>query len=462
MSSEAAESWNLRDLVAEAERRGLALRIEELRKACREGVIEAAKRRGAWVVEVAEAARFLARQSLSSAAKSSPTAAISRNSEPFSVALASQSAPAFSGTCDTAKQLAFRAQTGAVARFAIERGDGFGEEESLDISVDVVDFDIAFEPCDEELEFTLDWSGFDEAAESVSDHFETELAAALGAVEALRQEAEVWTSQQGEERKAPAAVERRALKRRSLFRTVSQESPRDCDLAMKMRAFDRRRREVAAENAADSDLAERSFEALMHLAEEAGHCASAHARAEEEKLEGELEPDTVGPEGISEESKVAKGRVLAFRPEVDEEPPFEEEPDTTSSRVIEERDEEGRLLSRLEVVESPQVWGADEDEDFIAEGAYVAYHADGSEAARGFYVAGALEGSWRQWHPGGTPAVTGQHRRGRPEGDWVFFHANGVKAREGAFEGGAPVGIWRSWDRRGRLLAETGELAATP
>lgn len=122
------------------------------------------------------------------------------------------------------------------------------------------------------------------------------------------------------------------------------------------------------------------------------------------------------------------------------------------ARIVEDRDEEGRLLSRLEVVPCPD--SEPEQEGFQPDGAYVAYHPDGSESARGFYVEGRLEGSWRQWHQGGAPAVTGQHRHGFPEGEWVFFHPNGTKAREGRFEEGVPVGTWRYWDREGRLVSE--------
>ncbi|MEZ6196999.1 MAG: hypothetical protein R3F20_14930 [Planctomycetota bacterium] len=493
-AEEMVADWSLKDLHAALADRPAAPTLDELRLACRDGSLEGHKVRGAWRVPDAAARAFLAMASLTpEVAPEEPAASIAKGEAlPLLDALG-------------------REARNAAARGAIHRLMGAMRGESAPTTAsgsEGVDFAVPFEPFHEEIDVSDLGFDFDletelevaiEGATSapILDARDADRAfEALAALRTLRDDLAL-TAHAGADAPAPPAVERRALLRRSLFRRSEVGATRVADLPGRLSAWTRARR-AEGEGEGEADVAAATFELLTQIAEGAAErgreavgpepCRETLEAIRSEILDGAVDPvGTAVVEEIVEpsvEAETASAPEIETPVRVDEDEtlvavedvkaPNEVEPvieveaaiesestlddeveilDPNAPRVIDELDEEGRLVARITVAP-----GA-EGEEMIPEGPYSSFHLDGSLAASGHYVAGRLEGGWRQWHENGEVAVIGSHREGRAQGRWVFRHRNGQKAREGHFDAGQPVGLWRSWDSRGRLLSET-EMAA--
>lgn len=63
---------------------------------------------------------------------------------------------------------------------------------------------------------------------------------------------------------------------------------------------------------------------------------------------------------------------------------------------------------------------------------------------------GAKDGAYRAWHTNGSPMAVGQFRRALPSGQWAFWYPNGQKMAEGRFAMGVRRGRWSFWDPAGK------------
>lgn len=89
------------------------------------------------------------------------------------------------------------------------------------------------------------------------------------------------------------------------------------------------------------------------------------------------------------------------------------------------------------------------------DGAYTAWHEDGTRFREGGYRQGQRDGAWREWAPDG--GLLGAAFLIAGNGHWVDRHDNGTPAAEGELVAGVEEGTWRYWSISGALL-ETVEV----
>lgn len=104
-------------------------------------------------------------------------------------------------------------------------------------------------------------------------------------------------------------------------------------------------------------------------------------------------------------------------------------------RVVRAHDESGALRS-----EGHEVRGA--DGVWRRDGAFRAWHADGSLAEEGAFQDDLPSGRWSTWHPGGAPRSRGSYLFGEKEGVWVERLADGTldERLSGIYEAGERTG----------------------
>lgn len=88
-----------------------------------------------------------------------------------------------------------------------------------------------------------------------------------------------------------------------------------------------------------------------------------------------------------------------------------------------------------------------------------AYHDDGSLASserqmRGENQVWIAEGPYRAWHSSGQVEAEGQFVNGEPDGSWTRWYASGQLASRESWKEGVRHGPWRLWYEDGTLRAE--------
>ena len=94
------------------------------------------------------------------------------------------------------------------------------------------------------------------------------------------------------------------------------------------------------------------------------------------------------------------------------------------------------------------------DGEWVLDGAWTAWHANGEREELGRYAQGREDGTWLWWYENGEQQAEGQFDRGRRIGTWSFWHASGAKLAQGAYENGERSGAWRFWTADGTLHEE--------
>lgn len=72
------------------------------------------------------------------------------------------------------------------------------------------------------------------------------------------------------------------------------------------------------------------------------------------------------------------------------------------------------------------------------------------------------QGRWSFWHADGTLEKRGELRWGKPTGAWEYFHDNGAVMLEGQFDGGVEVGGWKGFYRSGQTRFVGGYVEGKP
>lgn len=122
----------------------------------------------------------------------------------------------------------------------------------------------------------------------------------------------------------------------------------------------------------------------------------------------------------------------------------QDEPDDGPDEVVEQRSEDGTLLSTAEG------W-RDVDGNFVHHGAYTVYWENGEKKTVVYYRNGTRHGDRRSWYADGKLWKSGWHENGRATGIWVEWYANETKAREMTFINGGLNGWMTEWYPDGQI-----------
>lgn len=93
-------------------------------------------------------------------------------------------------------------------------------------------------------------------------------------------------------------------------------------------------------------------------------------------------------------------------------------------------------------------------DEWVREGGWRAWHADGKPWEEGAYRGGEEDGPWRWWYESGSPQALGTFADGKHVGGWTYYHENGYVMAEGVYEDDRPVGLWRTYHDSGALHSE--------
>ena len=107
--------------------------------------------------------------------------------------------------------------------------------------------------------------------------------------------------------------------------------------------------------------------------------------------------------------------------------------------------------SGAELFEGQQVL---RDGEWVRDGAWRAWRADGKPWEEGAYRAGEEDGPWRWWYENGNPQALGGFADGKHVGGWTYYHENGFVLAEGVYDDDRPVGAWRTYHEGGTLHSE--------
>jgi len=93
-------------------------------------------------------------------------------------------------------------------------------------------------------------------------------------------------------------------------------------------------------------------------------------------------------------------------------------------------------------------------DEWVRDGGWRAWHADGQPWEEGAYRGGEEDGPWRWWYDNGSPQALGTFADGKHVGGWTYYHENGYVMAEGVYEDDRPVGAWRTYHDSGALHSE--------
>jgi len=117
------------------------------------------------------------------------------------------------------------------------------------------------------------------------------------------------------------------------------------------------------------------------------------------------------------------------------------------TEVIEERDDEGRLLKRQEVIRN-------EVGEAVPNGMTIFWWESGEKKSEFRYVDGKPDGPRISWYPSGQVWIEGLFRDGKEDGLWTHYWPNGKKQGEMGFDNGAWHGVHRHWYESGQKRDE--------
>ena len=109
--------------------------------------------------------------------------------------------------------------------------------------------------------------------------------------------------------------------------------------------------------------------------------------------------------------------------------------------------EKGEKRARVELTRTG-------DGDWVREGNFERWYANGNLHMQGPMKADREEGLWHKYHENGQLKKKLSFAGGDLHGPYESWYANGQKSSEGEFAQGQPVGTWTVWKEDGSLDAD--------
>lgn len=82
------------------------------------------------------------------------------------------------------------------------------------------------------------------------------------------------------------------------------------------------------------------------------------------------------------------------------------------------------------------------------------WYEDGTPMAQGTWVEGRRVGRWTFWQENGALGAVGHYAEGHGDGPWTLYHEDGTPWISGELACGQPVGLWQVWNEDGTLDQE--------